>query len=350
MSLPDEWKAKRPDFPWLEDGALEAVQTLMQAEGWLDPGEQVESCARAGEGNMNLTLRVVTNRRSVILKQARPWVEKYNFIPAPWDRAIAEFRFYERASRIPPVRDRMPQLHAASAAYRCLLLEDLGEASDLTSIYGGAPIAAEEIRTLGAFIATLHQASRGMPDPAFANLDMRALNHEHIFRVPLLHNNGVDLEALEPGLTTVAESLRKDTLYQSLSEQTGHRYLADGPCLLHGDFFPGSWLRTPSGIRVIDPEFCFYGDPEFDVAIALAHFCLADRPRTDATLLLESYGSALPLDEGWIASYAAAEVMRRLLGVAQLPIAPSCGFRAQRLHAARRAMLTKDWRLLWTLD
>ena len=45
--------------------------------------------ARAGAGNMNLALRVTTrDGRSLILKQGRPWVEKYAHIPAPFERTI----------------------------------------------------------------------------------------------------------------------------------------------------------------------------------------------------------------------------------------------------------------------
>ena len=43
---------------------------------------------------MNCTLRVTTTRRSFILKQARPWVEKYPQIAAPVERARVEAAFY----------------------------------------------------------------------------------------------------------------------------------------------------------------------------------------------------------------------------------------------------------------
>src|SRR2546421_5684303 len=46
------------------------------------------SAAPAGEGNMNYTLRIGTSERSFVMKQARPWVEKYPHIAAPWDRAL----------------------------------------------------------------------------------------------------------------------------------------------------------------------------------------------------------------------------------------------------------------------
>ena len=43
-------------------------------------------------------LRVQTAERSFILKQSRPWVEKYPAIPAPEERVLVEAAFYEPLS------------------------------------------------------------------------------------------------------------------------------------------------------------------------------------------------------------------------------------------------------------
>ncbi|MBK8314154.1 MAG: hypothetical protein IPL01_09085 [Acidobacteria bacterium] len=72
----------------------------MGLKGWLNTDERVISAGKAGEGNMNYTLRVETSDRSFILKQARPWVEKYPQVSAPWDRAIVEGSFTGRFQAI----------------------------------------------------------------------------------------------------------------------------------------------------------------------------------------------------------------------------------------------------------
>ena len=82
--------------------------------------------------------------------------------------------------------------------------------------------------------------------------------------------------------------------------------------LLHGDYFPGSWLRSAAGLRIIDPEFCFFGPPEFDAGVMLAHMLLAGQARR----------VAFPgLDRALVDRFAGIEIMRRLIGVAQLPLA-----------------------------
>src|SRR3990172_12931089 len=79
---------------FLDPGKSDALQEYARDGGWILPGESLVSVTKAGEGNMNLTLRLKTTERSFILKQARPWVEKYPSIEAPAARARVEAGFY----------------------------------------------------------------------------------------------------------------------------------------------------------------------------------------------------------------------------------------------------------------
>jgi len=339
MSLRAEAVAKHPTFPWLAAGDLAGLGAYLRRRGWIDADERLRGAAPAGAGNMNLTLRVVTDRRSLVLKQARPWVERYDHIAAPWERADVERRFYERAARIDAVAGAMPRLLGADDEGRTLLLEDLPGARDLTDLYAGGTLAADEADALARYLRSLHDATRGEADPAFTNRAMRALNHAHVFAVPYEPASGAALDGHEPGLAAAGRRLAGDQAFRAALAATGRRYLADGPCLVHGDFFPGSWLRSAGGLKVIDPEFCFLGDPEVDLGCALAHLVLARQPAARAERLLTAYG---PYDPAWTARYAAAEAARRLLGVAQLPLPPSDGRRAALLERARAAMVAGD--------
>lgn len=349
MSLRQEYMERYPDFPWLEAGDVPAVQEFLRNYTWLQPGETLEACDKAGEGNMNLTLRLETNERSMILKQARPWVEKYDHIAAPWDRMLVEQQFYKRVADLPEVARYMPRLLGVDAEARVILIEDLENSTDYTDLYTNGSLPEEDIVQLAAFLARLHDATRRQFDEAFANRDMRALNHEHIFVVPLDEHNGLDLDGYEPRLNDVPKVLREDADYMKGLSETAERYLADGPCLLHGDYFPGSWLRTPAGPKIIDPEFGFYGYPEFDLAICAAHLALSRQPRRCLEKFLDAYGAdGRDFNIRWLARFAAAEVMRRLLGVAQLPIPPTETFRREIVTRSRDAMVSGDVGRLWS--
>jgi len=107
---------------------------------------------------------------------------------------------------------------------------------------------------------------------------MRALNHEHIFVYPYLDVNGMDLDTILPGLQGVANKVKANSSLKKVFDELGNLYLSDGDYLLHGDYFPGSWLKTEDGIKIIDPEFCFFGPIEFEIGVIVTHLKMADQP------------------------------------------------------------------------
>lgn len=346
ITLREQAKVDFPNFPWLSTSDPDGIARFMAQHEWLHPGETITAITKAGDGNMNLTLRVNTTQRSLIVKQARPWVEKYDSIPAPWDRALYEQRFYDRVQSIPEVANAMPKLIAADSASKSLVLEDIVNACDFSSVYQGASLDTATLERLAEFLFALHRGTHGNPDPTFENREMRFLNHEHIFMLPLDPDNGIDLDSIEPGLQAVAQKLMNDSDYTSIVAETGKRYLADGQCLVHGDYFPGSWLNAADGPIIIDPEFCFYGDPEFDLGVCIGHLCLSSHQYADAQAFLNAY-AAEDIDHTRIARYAAIEVMRRLIGVAQLPIEQPTRSRCDLLRASHRATLRGHIDELW---
>ena len=151
---------------------------------------------------------------------------------------------------------------------------------------------------------------------------MRQLNHEHIFAFPLRRDNGLSLDSITPGLARLAEQLQSNGDYLTAVAQLGSLYLntLPGGCLLHGDYFPGSWMWAGEQFYVIDPEFCFYGPPEWDVGVMIAHFYLAGQPVKLIDSVTEQYRSLAPLEKKRMKQFAGVEIMRRLIGVAQLPL------------------------------
>ncbi len=318
----------RSAFPgtfFLTDADVSTISDYLAETGWVQRDERVEQVTRAGEGNMNCVLRIVTSQRSFILKQSRPWVAKYPNIPAPWNRAAMEARFYRQVEENRAIAIHIPELVAFDPSEQVLMLEDLEEAHDFTFLYSLSDSGAnsEALETLTAFLIALHTS---FCDPnlatLFANEEMRRLNHEHIFALPLRIDNGLNLDAITPGFSQVARQLQADDRYCQEITLLAQCYLANsrGTCLLHGDYFPGSWLAARHSVYVIDPEFCFYGPPEWDVGVMVAHLHLAGQHPALIEGVLEQYGDSTALNKRLMNQFAGVEIMRRLMGVAQLPI------------------------------
>jgi 5-methylthioribose kinase len=317
-----------------------AIEAHCRSLGWITPDEHMQGLGKAGDGNMNRTFRVTTERRTFILKQSVPWVARYPHIPAPVDRIDVENRFYTTIAGDGPLSMRMPVRFGFDPRDHLLALEDVGTAGDMLSLYG-RKLGEEQGR--GVFTALVYwlwrlHALPGVPADGFANTAMRELNHAHIFVIPLEHNNGA---AIDPGLTAIADQWASDEPLKTTARNLGDIYLgraahASRLCLLHGDYYPGSWLfHQRMGAMIIDPEFAFVGAPEFDVGVFVAHLTFAGFTQADIMGTLRSYVTPPGFDYTLAIRFAAMEIIRRLLGVAQLPLQASVEQRINWLNTAR---------------
>jgi 5-methylthioribose kinase len=132
-------------------------------------------------------------------------------------------------------------------------------------------------------------------------------------------DNNFDLDAITPGLQQLAGSIKRNRTLCRRIQELGEIYLWEGEHLLHGDFFPGSWLRVESGIKVIDPEFGFAGPREFDMGVLSAHLQISGALGR-SSVPDSHYGHWKELDSQLVGGFGGIEILRRLLGVAQLPI------------------------------
>ena len=326
MTKKEEFRVQFPRIYFLDPGDLPALANYLTAGGRLADDERLLGAEKAGEGNMNCAVRVRTSASSFILKQSRPWLEKYPQIAAPFDRTLAESRFYRLVAPAVAVAATMPRMLWGDDEARIVALEDLGAASDFFPLYARETTLPEQtLVELVAYLSALHGLAPADPEAreTLANYEMRALNHEHIFALPLRVNNGLDLDAYTgtPGLGAAAMALKEDAVYVNIVAELGERYrVGTGENLLHGDFFPGSFLRTAAGVRVIDPEFCFCSDAEFDLGVFAAHLLLAGEPARRAEQVLSLYQPAKAhVSPELTRRYAGVEIMRRLIGVAQIP-------------------------------
>ena len=314
---------------------LPELETYLKIKGWLSPVESIVSAEKPGEGNMNYTLRISTERRTFIIKQSRPYVEKYPMIAAPAERAVTEGNFYQKTQTSPKLHAFMPQLLGIDVENSILVLEDLGISSDYTYLYQPNQLISEvEIIQLMTYASVLHNSFSGESDPQFANRAMRALNHEHIFLYPLMQDNGFNLDIVQTGLQALSMPYKQNEELKTKAKVLGEVYLADGNQLLHGDFYPGSFLKTDAGVKVIDPEFCFYGPAEFDLGVLIAHLKMARQSDEIIQAVRQHYQAPPHFDETLMNQFVGIEIIRRLIGLAQLPLSLSLTEKALLLEEA----------------
>lgn len=322
------------------------VEAHLRRLGWIGEQEPLQVLEVAGAGNMNRTLRARLPGHTLILKQAVPFVARYPQIAAPVHRLDSEAAFYRAINDSPELASHTPALRGEDRDAHLLWLEDLGDAGDLTRCYQGlsASDLGSLLPALMRWLGNLHGlrvSAAAIPD----NLDMRSLNHAHIFEIPFAADNGV---ALTDGLRRRQAQLAAHPAVRHRAADLGELYLGRGAAdrhagaqqaLLHGDFYPGSWLLDGAGrVAVIDPEFAFLGPPEFDVGVLRAHLTMSGCDAKTISGVTAHYDAPAGFDAALAQDFAAMEVVRRLLGVAQLPLAADDATRCDWLDEAREVL------------
>jgi len=306
----------------LDRDNLSEITQYLQTHGVLKPHEFVSKAEKPGEGNMNYTLRLFVDDKTFIIKQARPYVEKYPTINAPEERILVETKFYGIIAENEFLKHHTPEIIFKDADHFILLMEDLDNLNDFTSLYKkGNQLKLDDLKMCSVFLNELHgKFKKTSESNLMANRKLRALNHEHIFIYPFMENNGLDLDTITLGLEALAKKYTSDAELKVKAKNLGEAYLADGDVLLHGDYYPGSWLNTKQGLMVIDPEFAFYGKAEFDLGVLYAHMHLAQQTGDVFETLDKFYTKSSDFNDLLFHQFIGIEIMRRLIGLAQLPL------------------------------
>ncbi len=311
------------------------LQDYLISRGWMDSSEEISSLEKPGEGNMNVVLRIKTNKRSFILKQSRPFVQKYQQIEAPLDRIAVEYDFYKTVSS-EALQPHLPEILGYDAKNHVLLMEDLGHCDDLSSIYSSRSIDANNLKKLVNVLGLIHQNE--VPEDFPENSEMRQLNHQHIFVLPFLEDNGFQLDDIQDGLQALSLSYKKDEKLKYIINEMGNLYLSKGETLLHGDYYPGSWMTEADNLYIIDPEFGFAGFAEFDLGVMVAHTIIATADERYLETIIDLYSRNA--DKSLVKKVAGIEIMRRLIGLAQLPLEHTIAEKQYLLQTAHEMILS----------
>lgn len=299
----------------------------------------------AGEGNMNFTYRVITTQGdSFIMKQSPPFCAKFPSIPAPASRILSEIKYYDIVRTNEDLAHYSPKIHGFDEEKLILYMSDLGEGNDFETLYNFQTNKLDSSARvkLVSYLRKLHNIDTDCLDVnrfgLFENKSMRELNSDYIFKLPFdPSDTAIDLNSTTPGLHEVALSFKENSEVRAIAQKLSESYWKDTKTLLHGDYYPRSWLTTTKGLFIIDPEFAYYGIPEFDLSVYLAHMSMCNDFNLNYMEVKNTYGE---FDEELLSKLIAVEIFRRIIYVSQLPLYNSLKFKKELLDRSKEALLT----------
>lgn len=278
---------------------LKATQPLASSADALDPsafdgfadrhlGEPVTAIVEIGNGNLNHVYRVSGATRSIIVKQALPYVRR---IGASWPLTIRrlgiEARAYDVHAKVMP--NALPTLLGYDEANHLLALEDLRGAVDWRTLLNEGTLAADAAAHAGEYCARiaagtgsflLSAAQTTALRTVFGDPAMQMFTERMAFTAPYRED---PTNAWPAHLQETAARIRADETAQAAASRARWLFRTSGECLLHGDLHSGSVMGGPGvAARVIDLEFAFIGPIAFDLGNLLAHLLLARSRRMSA--------------------------------------------------------------------
>jgi len=242
------------------------------------PAEAPIEITEIGDGNINYVFRVVnqTTNESLVIKQADVLLRSSGR-PLDIERNRIEAEILRLQNELAP--QFVPQVYYYDQKMYALTMEDVSAYQNMRyeliekHIF---PAFSEEIaeylaRTLLLTSdLVLARDVKKQRVKAFINPEMCDISEDLVFTEP--YNDYKKRNIVTAGNERfVAENLYENEPLQVEVALLRNNFMNNTQSLLHGDLHTGSMFINQTGLKVIDPEFAFYGPAGYDIGNVLAH-------------------------------------------------------------------------------
>ncbi len=250
-----------------EDVKRYAVQVLHR----FDPDEDI-ACTEIGDGNINYVFRLVSQRdgHSLIVKQADRLLRSSGR-PLDVYRNKIEASVLKLEGELAP--GFVPEVYQYDEVMSATSMEDVSAFGNLRKELAAGRVYPHLAENLSTFLAAtllpttdlvLDRAEKKRRAQFYTNPELCEITEDLVLTEPYHNFRGRNV------ITAGNEAFVEKFLYQDvrLHAQVGilrERFMNCSQALLHGDLHSGSVFANETGIRVLDPEFAFYGPMGYDI-------------------------------------------------------------------------------------
>ena len=245
------------------------------------PDEQTD-CVEIGDGNINYVFQVRsrTSGRSVIVKQADKLLRSSGR-PLDIYRNKIEAETLKLESSLAP--GFIPQVFYYDETMAALSMEDISAYKNLRKELAADRVYGHLSENLSTFLAesllpttdlVMDRKEKKDRVKFFTNPELCDITEDLVLTEPYEDYKGRNI--ITPG----NEAFVRTFLYedQDLRAQVGllrSNFMNNAQALIHGDLHSGSIFANENGIKVIDPEFAFYGPMGYDIGNVIGNLFFA---------------------------------------------------------------------------
>ena len=251
---------------------------------YFEEGEALTS-EEIGDGNINYVFRVTSlrNKRSVIIKQADRAI-RTSGNPLDIYRNKIEAHILMLEGKLAP--GFVPHIYKYDETMAATSMEDISAYRNLRKELLAGKVYPHLAGNISDFLAdTLLPTSDLVMDAGekkeqvkfYTNPQLCRISEDLVLREPYDDYRGRNI--ITPG----NEAFVREALYENipLHAEVGmlrEAFMNHAQALLHGDLHSGSIFANEKGIKVLDPEFAFYGPMGYDIGNVIGNlfFTLAN--------------------------------------------------------------------------
>ena len=249
--------------------------------GFFSADEEI-NCSEIGDGNINYVFRLVSAKdcRSLVIKQADKLLRSSGR-PLDTYRNKIEAKILQLQDELAP--GFVPKVVHYDQIMCALVMEDISDYKNLRKELAAGKIYPELAELLSTFVAdtllpttdlVLSRAEKKKRTQFFTNIELCDITEDLVLTEPYYNykNRNIITEGNEE---FVSENLYNNIDLHSRVAILRDNFMNNSQALIHGDLHTGSVFINDSGIKVIDPEFAFYGPMGYDIGNVIANLLFA---------------------------------------------------------------------------
>lgn len=235
------------------------------------PDEET-ACEEIGDGNINYVFRIrsLKDGHSVIVKQADRLLRSSGRL-LDQNRSRIEAAALRLEGELAP--GFVPELYHYDEVMAATAMEDVSSFRNLRQELAENRVYPHLSRNLSVFMVdtllpttdlVLDAEEKKRRVQFFTNPELCKITEDLVLTEPYYDYKGRNI--ITPGNETfVEEKLYRDEALHAELAQLRLNFMNNAQALLHGDLHTGSVFANETGIKVLDPEFAFYGPMGYDI-------------------------------------------------------------------------------------